>query len=161
MSFLLSVKDLNILTEMTCLLHRFQGLCMAYTTLYIHKNAYYIQIFTLCNCIMYISSLTCRQRVTHKLVKDGPEHNTVTDLNDCLWRTPRHWTELRPGAQGLVVINCGLRTRIKLNCNAEGKACSTESCSCHKNNMSCTVYCACSAVDGYCNPFTMKEDGDD
>ena len=56
--------------------------------------------------------------------------------------------------QGLIdVINCG--------CKAEGKACSTESCSCHKNNMSCTVYCACSAVDGCCNPFTMREDGDD
>ena len=98
MSFLLSVKDLNIPTEMTCLLHRFQWLCMAHTTLYIQKNAYYIQIFTLCNCIMYISTLTCRQRVTHKLVNDGPERNTVTDLSDCLWRTPRHWTELRPGA---------------------------------------------------------------
>ena len=84
MGFLLSVKDLNILTEMTCLLYRFQGLCMAHTTLYIQKNAYYIQIFTLCNCIMYISTLTCRQRVTHKLVSDGPERNTVTDLNDCL-----------------------------------------------------------------------------
>ena len=80
-----------------CLLHRFQGLCMTHTTLYIQKNAYDIQIFTLCNCIMYISNLTYRQRVTHKLVKDGPERNTVTDLNDCLWRTLRHWTELRPG----------------------------------------------------------------
>ena len=27
--------------------------------------------------------------------------------------------------------------------------------------MSCIVYCACSAVDGCCNPFTMREDGDD
>ena len=84
MRFILSVKDLNIPTEMACLLHRFQGLCMAHTTLYIQKNAYYIQIFTLCNCIMYISTLTYRQRLTHKLVKDGPEQNTVTDLNDCL-----------------------------------------------------------------------------
>ena len=42
--------------------------------------------------------------------------------------------------QGLIyVINCG--------CKAKGKACSTESCSCHKNNMACTVYSACSAVD--------------
>ena len=47
----LSVTDLNILTEITCLLHWFQGLCMAPTTLYIQNNAYYIQIFTLCNCI--------------------------------------------------------------------------------------------------------------
>ena len=51
-SLLLSVKDLNILTEMTRLLHRFQGLCMAHTTLYIQKNAYYIQIFNVCNCII-------------------------------------------------------------------------------------------------------------
>ena len=57
--------------------------------------------------------------------------------------------------QGLIdVINCG--------CKAEGKACSTErSCSCHKNNMSCIVYCTCSAVDGCCNLFIMREDGDD
>ena len=74
--------------KMTCLLHRFQGLCMTHTTLYIRNNAYYIQIFTLCNCIIYISTLTYR-RVTHKLMKDGPERHTVTDLNDCLWRTSR------------------------------------------------------------------------
>ena len=57
--------------------------------------------------------------------------------------------------QGLIdVINCG--------CKAERNAGSTErSCSCHKNNMLCIVYCACSAVDGCCNPFTMREDGDD
>ena len=35
---------------------------------------------------------------------------------------------------------------------------STESCNCHKNNMSCTVYCACSAAAGYCNPYTMRYD---
>ena len=56
--------------------------------------------------------------------------------------------------QGLIdVINCG--------CKAEGKACSTESCSCHKNNMSCTIYCGSSAVDGCCNPFIMRENSDD
>ena len=27
--------------------------------------------------------------------------------------------------------------------------------------MSCIVYCACSAVDGCCNLFIMREDGDD
>ena len=62
------------------------------------------------------------------------------------------WTTRSSGSH-LDVINCG--------CKAEGNACSTESCSCHKNNMACTVYCTCSAVDGYCNPFTMREDGDD
>ena len=45
-----------------------------------------------------------------------------------------------PAPQGPIrVINCG--------CKSEGKACSTESCNCHTNNVSCTVYCACSAAD--------------
>ena len=30
-------------------------------------------------------------------------------------------------------------------CKSEGQTCSTKSCNCHKNNVSCTVYCACSA----------------
>ena len=48
------------------------------------------------------------------------------------------------------VINCGFK--------AERTARSTENCSCHKNNMSCTVYCVCSSVDGCCTPFTMREE---
>ena len=40
-----------------------------------------------------------------------------------------------PASQGFIdVINCG--------CKSEGKAYNTESCNYHKNNMSCTVYCA-------------------
>ena len=56
----------------------------AHYFIYTQKNAYYIQIFTLCNCIIYISTITCRQHVTHKVVSDGPERNTVTGLNDCV-----------------------------------------------------------------------------
>ena len=56
-----------------------------------------------------------------------------------------------PAPQGLIdVINCG--------CMSEGKACSTESFNCHNNNVSCTVFCACSAADGCCNPYTMRDD---
>ena len=64
---------------------------------------------------MYISTLTCRQRVTHKLVNDGPERNAMTDLNDCLGRTPRHWTELRPGvyAQLYAHIICWFSIQIQ------------------------------------------------
>ena len=56
-----------------------------------------------------------------------------------------------PAPQGLTdVINCG--------CKSEGKARSTESCNCHKNNVLCTVYCACSAASGYCKPYTKRDD---
>ena len=52
-----------------------------------------------------------------------------------------------PAPQGLTdVINCG--------CKSEGKARSTESCNCHKNN----VYYASSAADGCCKPYTMRGD---
>ena len=45
-----------------------------------------------------------------------------------------------PAPVGLIdVISCGCRTI--------GKPCSTEVCSCHHNNLSCTIYCNCSAED--------------
>ena len=52
----------------------------------------------------------------------------------------------------------GLTDVIKCGCKSEGKACSTESCNCHKNDMSCTVHYACSAADGCCNPYTTRDD---
>ena len=37
----------------------------------------------------------------------------------------------------------------------------TEGCSCHKNAMTCAIYCACAADDGCCNPYTAKDHVDD
>ena len=49
-----------------------------------------------------------------------------------------------PATQSLTdVINCG--------CKSEVKACSTESCNCHKNNVVFTVYCTC-------KPYTIRDD---
>ena len=47
-----------------------------------------------------------------------------------------------------IISSCG--------CKASGKACSTGRCICKGHNMSCTVYCSCTAGDLCCNPFTLK-----
>ena len=54
--------------------------------------------------LWYISTITYRHCGTHKLAENGPERDRVTDLNECLWRTPLHWTELRPS--GACAIAC-------------------------------------------------------
>ena len=88
--------------------------------------------------------------------QQGPPHVDITQFG---WEvnagipSPSFDTD-PPAPPGLIdVISCG--------CKAEGKACSTEACSCHGNNMSCTIYCTCSASDECCNPFTISVDADD
>ena len=50
---------------------------------------------------------------------------------------------------GLIdIISCG--------CKASGKACSTGGCRFKGHNMSCTVYCLCTAGDLCCNPLTVR-----
>ena len=54
------------------------------------------------------------------------------------------------------VLSCG--------CRAKGKACKETSCSCHREKLSCTVYCVCSAADDCWNPLTKRaqiEESDD
>jgi len=88
--------------------------------------------------------------------QQGPPHVDITrfrwEVNDGI-PSPSFDTD-PPAPPGLIdVISCG--------CKAEGKACSTEACSCHGNNMSCTIYCTCTASDECCNPFTISVDADD
>ena len=45
---------------------------------------------------------------------------------------------------------------IRCQCRAEGKKCSTVSCSCHKEHLTCTSYCNCHGEDECCNPYTQK-----
>lgn len=45
---------------------------------------------------------------------------------------------------------------IRCQCRAEGKKCSTVSCSCHKEHLTCTSYCNCHGEDQCCNPYTQK-----
>ena len=53
--------------------------------------------------------------------------------------------ETGPAAPGVLIdiISCG--------CKAAGKACRTGGCSCKGHNISCTVYCSCTAGDLCCN----------
>jgi hypothetical protein len=46
---------------------------------------------------------------------------------------------------------------IKCQCKVQGKMCSNEVCSCHKEHISCTSYCYCSSKEGCCNPYTNRE----
>lgn len=50
---------------------------------------------------------------------------------------------------------------IACNCTAAGKACSTLSCSCHKEGLSCTVYCKCESGINCCNPSKADDNDDD
>ncbi|MEE8115221.1 MAG: hypothetical protein V3T23_12820, partial [Nitrososphaerales archaeon] len=50
------------------------------------------------------------------------------------------------------VVRCG--------CKAEGKACSTASCSCHHAKISCTLYCTCGCSDKCFNPHKTVEDSE-
>ena len=54
------------------------------------------------------------------------------------------FSTVSPAPSGLIdVLSCG--------CKAEGKACSTTACLCHRNNLSCTIYCKCSGRAEICN----------
>ena len=46
---------------------------------------------------------------------------------------------------------------ISCRCRAKDKACKEGNCSCYGENLSCTIYCLCTASDECCNPFTKKE----
>jgi hypothetical protein len=50
-----------------------------------------------------------------------------------------------------------LTDMIKCQCKAHGRMCSTETCGCHKERISCTSCCNCSSEAGCCNPFTVTE----
>ena len=50
----------------------------------------------------------------------------------------------------------GLIDIIRCGCKASGKACSTGGCSCKGHNMSCTVYCSCTADDLCCNSLKLR-----
>ena len=45
---------------------------------------------------------------------------------------------------------------IRCQCRAEGKKCSTVSCSCHKEHLTCTSYCNCHEEDERCSPYSQK-----
>jgi len=49
---------------------------------------------------------------------------------------------------------------VQCQCRAANKRCGTEACGCHKEHMSCTVYCNCSGDVACCNPYTKKRDED-
>ncbi len=58
------------------------------------------------------------------------------------------------GPQALInVIVC--------SCAAEGKACSTQSCSCHRERVSCTIVCKCVSGDNCHNPYKVEEEEED
>ena len=52
---------------------------------------------------------------------------------------------------------------IKCQCKADGKKCSSMSCSCHKQHLTCTPYCNCCGGEGCYNPYsriaTTQADG--
>ena len=46
---------------------------------------------------------------------------------------------------------------LSCTCKIEGRACSSANCTCHKNQLPCTVYCNCDGLEGCLNPYTIKD----
>ena len=49
---------------------------------------------------------------------------------------------------------------VRCSCKAEGKACSTASCSCHHTKISFTLYCTCGCSDKCFNPHKIVDDSE-
>ena len=47
---------------------------------------------------------------------------------------------------------------IKCQCKAQGKQCSSETCSCHKQHLACILCCNCSGGEDCCNPHSVRPD---
>ena len=45
---------------------------------------------------------------------------------------------------------------IRCQCKAQGKQCSTVTCSCHKQHLACTSCCNCSGGEYCCNPHSVR-----
>ena len=78
--------------------------------------------------------------------KQGPPNLDITKYGWTIkyWvPSPSFWT-VSPAPSGPIdVLSCG--------CKAEGQVCSTAACLCHRNNLSCTIYCKCSGCAEICN----------
>ena len=48
---------------------------------------------------------------------------------------------------------------LSCSCKAQGKACSTANCTCHKNQIPCTSYCNCEGLELCLNPYSNKDIG--
>ena len=82
--------------------------------------------------------------------RQGPPILDITKFG-CDMQSGVHHIRLTP-----VRFPDGLIDIIRCGCKASGKACSTGGCSCKGYNMSCTVYCSCTAGDLCCNPLTLR-----
>ena len=83
--------------------------------------------------------------------RQGPPIFDITKFGwDMKSGLPSHSLDTGPAVpDGLIdIISCG--------CKASGKACSTGCCSCKGHNMSCNLYCLCTAGDLCCNPLTLR-----
>ncbi len=50
---------------------------------------------------------------------------------------------------------------ILCQCKAQGKKCGTEACGCHKEHLSCTLYCNCSGKEDCCNPYSTRRNAEE
>ena len=107
------------------------------------------------------------------LLRSAKDHRVLRILSDdtdvlviviyFVWKTGLHHTclvQLEHWNGNVIDINAdaalappGLLDVLSCGCKAEGKACSSTACSCHKNQLSCTTYCICGGADDCRNPF--------
>lgn len=105
------------------------------------------------NLLLHVQRAHLQMLLWKAADQQGPPHVDITEFG---WEmkdgipSPRYDTGPPAPRDLLDVISCGCRT--------EGKACSTEACSCHKNNVSCTVYCVCVSGEDCHNPYSVASD---
>jgi len=136
------------------------SMSMARYQLYSRKKGKPMQIMALppteVNLLLHVRRAHLQMMLWKAADQQAPPCVDITqfgwELNDGI---PSPVVDIGPPApQGLIdVISCG--------CKAEGKACSTEGCSCHRHTMSCTAYCVCAGGEGCFNPFTARNDVED
>ena len=96
---------------------------------------------------------------THLRLSQPEPQVTCTDTHLHSNHRPRS-TDITCPLDGIAVPQ-DLMDVVWCGCKEEGKACGTESCSCHHGKISCTVYCACACSENCFNPFKREEDEDE
>ncbi len=135
------------------------SMCEARYQLYSRKSGKLLKLMALPpteqNLFLHILRAHLQTILAKSADKQAPPDIEITDFG---WEikdgTPVPATSSQPpGPQDLMDV-------VRCSCKADGKACGTESCSCHHGNISCTVYCACGCGDGCFNLFKRYEDED-
>ena len=131
------------------------SMSLARNNLYTRKKGKPLRIMALppteANMLLHMKRVHLQVTLWKAADRQGPPILDITKFGwDMKSGLPSPSLDTGPAAPDCLIdiISCG--------CKAAGKACSTGGCSCKGHNMSCTVYCSCTAGDLCCNPVTLR-----